>query len=102
MAEETPLKGLLLSCALLALAVDLIASLALSGRLRGPRAANAALVVTLAAALGLAAPVAEAQQDDSFAITATSEVETEEHSELQSPVPISYAVFCLKKKKQNK
>ncbi|MEL6594522.1 MAG: DUF4159 domain-containing protein [Pseudomonadota bacterium] len=73
-AEETPLKGLLLSFALLALAVDLIASLALSGRLRGPRAANAALVVTLAAALGLAAPVAEAQQDDSFAITATSEV----------------------------
>ena len=27
---------------------------------------------------------------------------SEEHtSELQSPVPISYAVFCLKKKKQN-
>ena len=29
--------------------------------------------------------------------------ETEEHtSELQSPVPISYAVFCLKKKKKKK
>ena len=28
---------------------------------------------------------------------------SEEHtSELQSPVPISYAVFCLKKKKQQK
>ena len=28
---------------------------------------------------------------------------SEEHtSELQSPVPISYAVFCLKKKKKNK
>ena len=30
-------------------------------------------------------------------------VRSEEHtSELQSPVPISYAVFCLKKKKKNK
>ena len=30
-------------------------------------------------------------------------VRSEEHtSELQSPVPISYAVFCLKKKKNNK
>ena len=32
-----------------------------------------------------------------------SNCRSEEHtSELQSPVPISYAVFCLKKKKNNK
>ena len=32
----------------------------------------------------------------------TSAFRSEEHtSELQSPVPISYAVFCLKKKKKN-
>ncbi|WP_224823845.1 DUF4159 domain-containing protein [Cognatishimia sp. MH4019] len=72
-AEETPLKGLLLAAALLALAVDLIASLALSGRLRGPRAASAAMVATVAAALSLAAPMADAQEE-SFAIEATSEV----------------------------
>ncbi len=30
-------------------------------------------------------------------------IRSEEHtSELQSPVPISYAVFCLKKKKKTK
>ena len=73
-AEETPLKGLLLAFALAALAIDLIASLALSGRLRGPRAASAAMVVMTAAALTLAAPVADAQQEDTFAVEATSEV----------------------------
>ena len=32
-----------------------------------------------------------------------SKTRSEEHtSELQSPVPISYAVFCLKKKKKKK
>ncbi|MEL7213033.1 MAG: DUF4159 domain-containing protein [Pseudomonadota bacterium] len=72
-AEETPLKGLLLALALAALAIDLIASLALSGRLRGPRAASAAMVVMWAAALGLAAPVANAQEER-FATEATSEV----------------------------
>ena len=33
---------------------------------------------------------------------AETQLRSEEHtSELQSPVPISYAVFCLKKKKHN-
>ena len=36
-------------------------------------------------------------------LTVESQNRSEEHtSELQSPVPISYAVFCLKKKKKNK
>lgn len=66
--RATALKGWLLTAALALLLVDLIASLAVGGRLRGPRA-------DVAAALLLAlfiAPQAKAQDD--FAIRATSEV----------------------------
>ena len=45
------------------------------------------------------------QQDDDDLHKLQSEEQdrSEEHtSELQSPVPISYAVFCLKKKKTKK
>ena len=66
--RATALKGWLLTAALALLLVDLIASLAVGGRLRGPRAdVAAALVLAL-----LIAPQARAQDD--FAIRATSEV----------------------------
>ncbi len=67
---ETPLKGWLLAAALALLAVDIIASLAVGGRLKGPRATAATVVL---AALLLAPQGAQAQDDD-FAIAATSEV----------------------------
>jgi hypothetical protein len=66
--RETALKGWLLSAALLLLMIDVIASLAVGGRLRGPRADVAALL----ALLMFAAP--EAQADDAFALRATSDV----------------------------
>jgi len=68
--RETLLKGWLLSIAIVLLLIDVIASLAIGGRLRGPRA-DAVAAVCLAAMV-MAAP-ADAQEDD-FAITATSEV----------------------------
>ncbi|AGI66399.1 hypothetical protein OAN307_c06720 [Octadecabacter antarcticus 307] len=71
--RETLLKGWLLAAALVLLTIDIIASLALSGRLRGPRAAA---VATVLIAL-MIAPQADAQnpaQDDSFAIAATADV----------------------------
>lgn len=65
-ARERPLKGWFLTAALVALMLDLIASLALAGRLRGARAGIAALI--LAALLpGLAprgAAAAEGPLDD--------------------------------------
>lgn len=57
--RETPLKGWLLGTALLLLLLDVLASLALSGRLRGPRGAAAALL--LAAGLGVLTPAPAAQ-----------------------------------------
>ena len=88
MAREVPLKGALLALALALLLVDVVASLLLSGRLRGPRAgAVAALLGALL--LGLpdpsaaqeAAPQAAteetAQRDpeaDAFALEATEQV----------------------------
>ena len=77
--QQTPLKGWLLALALLALAVDAIASLAVGGRLRGPRpdAPIAALLVALLLA-PLAPPTARAQEaapiDEAAAIAATSQV----------------------------
>ena len=59
-AREVPLKGALLAFALSLLLVDVIASLLLSGRLRGPRAG--AVAALLAAAL-LGAPDHAAAQD---------------------------------------
>ena len=67
--RETALKGWLLTAALALLMIDIIASLLVGGRLRGPRADVAAVLLS---AMFLALP-AEAQTDD-FAIRATSEV----------------------------
>ena len=68
--EETPLAGLALSLALLALMVDIIAALALSGRLTGATA-------TVLLALLVAAPHVQAQEADldiERLIAATSDV----------------------------
>ncbi|MEM1236469.1 MAG: DUF4159 domain-containing protein [Pseudomonadota bacterium] len=70
--RETPLKGFVLMAGLALLMIDLLASLALSGRLRGPRARSAAQAAALAIGTLFVAQSAEAQ--DSFALGATSEV----------------------------
>ncbi|MEL6960687.1 MAG: DUF4159 domain-containing protein, partial [Pseudomonadota bacterium] len=75
--RETVLKGWLLAAALVLLTMDILASLALSGRLRGPRAAAATGAVLFA--LLIAPGMADAQEgpdagDDSFAIAATADV----------------------------
>jgi hypothetical protein len=68
--RETALKGWLLSATIILLLIDVIASLAIGGRLRGPRAdVAAALLLAL-----LWAPEAHAQTADDFALRATSEV----------------------------
>ncbi len=68
--RETPLKGWLLAAAMVMLMMDVIASLALSGRLRGPRTgAAAALILAL-----LVTPHGAEAQDDLKALEATSEV----------------------------
>ena len=69
-AEETPLGGLLLSLAILLLAIDVAATLALSGRLTGAR--TAALVAALF--LALPAPEAMAQDSEERALAATEEL----------------------------
>lgn len=69
-APEMPLGGWLLATALVLLTADILASLALSGRLWPARAAAMLLV-----ALSLGAPQqAQAQENDARAIQATSEV----------------------------
>ena len=68
--RETALKGWLISAAIALLLVDVIASLALGGRLRGPRADVAAAI----ALAFLMVPDASQAQEDDFAIRATSEV----------------------------
>ncbi len=68
--QETPLKGVLLALAIGLLLIDVIASLAVGGRLRGPRADVAATIMLMFAFAGTPA---DAQNDD-FAILATSEV----------------------------
>ncbi len=70
---ERALKGLLLSLAMGALLVDILASLWLAGRLTGPRAGMAAALLgafLLLPAQGQAQDVA----DEAFALAATSEV----------------------------
>lgn len=67
-AQETPLMGALLSAALILLLIDIIASLALSGKLRG---ATTIAIVVLAISIP---PHPSSAQDDSRAIEATSEV----------------------------
>jgi hypothetical protein len=70
--REMPLGGILLALALALLMADVIASLAVSGRLTGPRATTAALAVF---ALLMQTPDAIAQEhDEEFALTATSEL----------------------------
>ncbi|WP_458791669.1 DUF4159 domain-containing protein [Yoonia sp. MH D7] len=68
--RETALKGWLLTAALTLLALDIIASLLVGGRLRGPRGNIAAALI----ALMLFTPDAQAQSDDAKAIAATSQV----------------------------
>ncbi|SIT84778.1 N-terminal double-transmembrane domain-containing protein [Yoonia rosea] len=68
--RETALKGWLLSAAVMLLLIDVIASLAVGGRLRGPRADVAAALALLL----MWAPDAQAQSTDDFALRATSEV----------------------------
>ena len=79
--RETPLKGALLSAALLMLMADILASLWLAGRLTGPRTglpgaggASGATGALVAALLAFAPTGAEAQQEDSFALAATTDV----------------------------
>ncbi|WP_394199400.1 DUF4159 domain-containing protein [Litoreibacter albidus] len=67
-AQETPLMGALLSAALLLLLLDILATLSLSGKLRG--ATTAAVVLFAMSAL----PQQSRAQDDSRAVQATSEV----------------------------
>jgi hypothetical protein len=70
--QETLLKGTLLSVALGLLLVDILASLWLSGRLRGPRSAATA-ILALALILPQPAP-AQQTEEDLFAIEATANV----------------------------
>ncbi|MBV1867241.1 MAG: DUF4159 domain-containing protein [Marinosulfonomonas sp.] len=69
-ARETLLKGFLLCAALAFLAIDLLASLWLSGRLSGRQGLSVASVFVVAL---MVAPRADAQSDE-FALNATSEV----------------------------
>lgn len=70
-ARELPLAGLLLGLAILALAVDVVASLALSGKLanRNTRATAGLLVAFLAAP-----QMSDAQSETDFALNATAEL----------------------------
>jgi hypothetical protein len=70
---ETPLQGWLLAAALVMLMLDVIASLAVGGRLRGPRA-DIAAAIALALLAGFSPRPAAAQDTDAFAIQATSSV----------------------------
>ncbi len=72
--RETDLKGWILSAALILLMVDILASLLIGGRLKGPRV-NSATTVLAGLFIFANAPFAEAQSSaDEFAITATSDV----------------------------
>jgi Domain of unknown function (DUF4159)/Aerotolerance regulator N-terminal len=70
--RETALKAALLSLALILLGLDVIASLWLSGRLRGPR--GGAGVATMLAALVFFTPQQGRAQSDAFALEATAQV----------------------------
>jgi len=68
--EETDLKGWFLAIATLLLSIDVIASLAIGGRLKGPRADITAALL----ALVLLTPQWAEAQEDEFALNATSNV----------------------------
>ncbi|ARE38660.1 membrane protein, putative [Rhodovulum sp. P5] len=70
-ARETLLKGWVLTAALLLLALDILASLWLSGRLRGRRSG---MVAALLLALALPHPADAQAADDALALRATTEV----------------------------
>ena len=71
-AREMPLGGILLALALIMLMADVVASLAVSGRLTGPRPTAAAVAIL---ALLMQVPAAGAQDHDTgFAVAATSEL----------------------------
>jgi uncharacterized protein DUF4159/aerotolerance regulator-like protein len=71
-AEEKPLKALLLAAALILLMADLLATLGLGGRLRGPREG---VVTSALVALFLLSPnlAPQARAQDALALEATSE-----------------------------
>ena len=69
-SSETPIGGILLSLALILLAVDVVASLALSGRLGMARAAAVALGAVLIAPQAHA----QTQEETEFALQATQEL----------------------------
>jgi hypothetical protein len=69
--REFDLKPWLLALALVLLAADVVASLALSGRLRRPREGMAGLAAILSLVV---APAGAARADDAFAVAATTEV----------------------------
>ena len=69
--QETPLAGWLLALAIALLLADVVASLALSGRLRG---ASGAAALIAAVAMLPAVPQTARAQDDAFALAATSEM----------------------------
>ena len=71
---ELPLGGLLLSFAIGVLLLDVLAALALSGRLGGSRAIGTTAIVLAILAAPLATPADAQGLEDSEAVTATSEV----------------------------
>ncbi|MEM6303652.1 MAG: DUF4159 domain-containing protein [Pseudomonadota bacterium] len=74
-APEQPIAGWLLSLAILMLMVDVVASLALSGRLLGrSNAATAAALIAALPLFALAPPAGAQENPDSFALQATTEV----------------------------
>jgi hypothetical protein len=72
--RSLPLKGWLLALALALLAADVIASLALAGRLRGPRAIAAALALALVGLSPGGAVRAQSMSAGDFALAATERV----------------------------
>ncbi|MFK7752866.1 MAG: DUF4159 domain-containing protein [Sedimentitalea sp.] len=70
---ETPLGGILLSLALILLVVDVVASLALSGRLGLPQMGRAAMILIMMGALQ-PGPAQAQEQPDEFALLATAEL----------------------------
>ncbi|WP_299047445.1 DUF4159 domain-containing protein [uncultured Tateyamaria sp.] len=73
-APERPLGGMLLAAAIGLLLADVLASLALSGRLTGRVRATASALVAATLLFGVTAPGAQAQEDPADEIAAAAEV----------------------------